>query len=302
MKEKVIVTGGAGFIGSHLVPALLAEGYDVEVIDDLSAGKREHVPAGATLTILDVRDTEKLREAMAGVRVVFHLAAFPQVQYSIEHPLEANDVNVNGTLSALQAARGAGVKRFVLASSAAVYGDKEAPELVEDMPAEPKSPYGLHKQISELYCRLWSTLYGMETVCPRFFNVYGPGAPVTGAYALVTAIFLKQKLDGKPLTITGDGQQTRDFVHVRDIARALIAAATSEKVGHGEIINIGSGVETSIKSVAEIYGGEAVHIEPRIEPRRSRAGIARARELLGWEPTVAIMDGIAELKRLNGLA
>ncbi len=297
-QEKVVVTGGAGFIGGHLVRALLDAGYDVQVIDNLSAGTKENVPEAATLHVLDIRDAAAVEEVCKGASTVIHLAAMPQVQYSIEHPLETHDVNVNGTVSVLAAAQAARVRRVVFASSASVYGDVEVSVLSEDLPADPKSPYALHKHIGEQYGRLWHRLYGLETVSLRFFNVYGPGARASGAYALVTAIFLKLWREGKPLTITGDGEQTRDFIHVRDIARAIMLAAAHPGVGAGEVINIGSGVGTSVNTVAQLFGGEKEYGPARIEPRNSVAAVARARELLGFETSIALTDGIEELKRM----
>lgn len=298
-KKKVVVTGGAGFIGTHLVRGLAAEGYDVHVVDNLSAGKKENVPPEATLHVLDIRNTAQLTEVCGGAAFICHLAALPQVQYSIEHPEETHDVNVNGTLSVLEAARAAGVRRVVFASSAAVYGDAEAPALDESMPVAPKSPYALHKYIGEEYGKLWHTLYGQEMVSLRFFNVYGPGARAEGAYALVTAIFLKRWLAGEPLMITGDGEQTRDFIHVRDIVRAIMIAATHPGVGAGEVCNIGSGVPTSINRIADLYGGEKEYGPARIEPKHSCAAVDRARKALDFSADIPLEEGIDELKRLG---
>ncbi|MEK7114242.1 MAG: NAD-dependent epimerase/dehydratase family protein, partial [Patescibacteria group bacterium] len=223
-KKIAVVTGGAGFIGSHLAAALLAEGYTVKVVDNLSSGKREKVPKGSLFFEQDVNDTAALTNVMVGTETVFHLAALPRVQFSIEHPIESNKANVDGTVSVLKAAQDAGVKRVVYSASSSAYGDQEVMPLTEDMPASPKSPYGLQKYIGELYCRLWSEVYGLPTVSLRYFNVYGPGASAEGAYALVIAKFLSQRALGEPMTITGDGTQTRDFTHVRDIVRANILA------------------------------------------------------------------------------
>ncbi|TSC69804.1 MAG: NAD-dependent epimerase/dehydratase [Parcubacteria group bacterium Gr01-1014_49] len=295
--NKVVVTGGAGFIGSHLVATLLREGYSVAVVDNLSGGKRENVPEDAAFFEQDVNDTPALTEVMAGAEFVFHLAALPRVQYSIERPIETNHANVDGTVSVLKAAKDAGVKRVIFSASSSAYGDQDIMPLTEDLPASPKSPYGLHKYIGELYCRLWSDVYGLSTVSLRYFNVYGPGASSEGAYALVIAKFLKQRAEGKPMTITGTGSQTRDFTHVHDVVRANILAARSQKVGNGEVINIGAGRNASVARVAELIGGPIEHIAPRLEPRDTLADNSRARELLGWEPSVSREDGIAELKK-----
>lgn len=296
-KNIAVVTGGAGFIGSHLTDGLLARGYAVRVVDSLIAGKREQVPAGAEFFETDVRDREALAPIFAGARVVFHLAALPRVQYTIEHPLESHEVNVTGTVHVLKAAKDAGVKRVVLASSAAIYGDSQALPLREEQSPTPLSPYALHKLISEEYLQLFSKLYGLATVSLRFFNVYGPRLDPEGPYALVIGKFLKLRALGKSLTINGDGKQTRDFIHVKDIVRGLIMAAESENVGTGEVLNLGTGRETSVNELAELFGGEREHTPPLIEPRASAADITKAKKLLNWEPAVPLKDGIAELKK-----
>ncbi|TAK58391.1 NAD-dependent epimerase/dehydratase family protein [Patescibacteria group bacterium] len=299
--KKAIVTGGAGFVGSHVVDALIKEGFAVSVIDDLSGGKRENVHQDATLHVVDVRDSKAIAPIIAGSEFVFHLAALPRVQYSIEYPEETNSVNVGGTLAVLKAAKDAGVKRVVYAASSSAYGNQEILPLSEDAPPQPLSPYALQKYVGELYCRVFSDVYGLPTVSTRFFNVYGPRLDPEGAYALVIGKFLKQKKEGIPLTITGDGEQTRDFTHVRDIVRGMILAAKSEKVGKGEIINLGRGQETSVNAIAELIGGAVTHIDPRLEPRHTRADIRRAKELLNWEPEVSLDEGVAELKKLFGV-
>lgn len=301
IKKIAVVTGGAGFIGSHLASTLLSEGYSVAVVDNLSGGKRENVPKGAIFFEQDINDTDALAKVMAGAEFVFHLAALPRVQYSIKHPLETNKANVNGTVSVLTAARDANVKRVIYSASSSAYGDQAVMPLTEDMPANPQSPYGLQKYIGELYCRVWSEVYELPTVSLRYFNVYGPGADPDGAYALVIAKFLKQRSIGGPMTITGDGEQTRDFTHVRDIVRANILAAHSQKVGKGEVINIGAGHNVSVARVAELIGGPVKHIASRLEPHDTLADNTRAKKLLGWEPTVSLEDGIAELKKEFGL-
>lgn len=296
-RKKVVVTGGAGFIGSHLAATLLTEGYTVNVVDNLSGGKRGKVPEGAAFFEQDINDTAALTRVMTGADFVFHFAALPRVQYSIEHPVETNTANVDGTVSVLKAALDAGVKRVVYSASSSAYGDQVVMPLTEDMPANPKSPYGLQKYIGELYCRVFSDVYGLSTVALRYFNVYGPRADPEGAYALVIAKFLKQRSLGRPMTITGDGLQTRDFTHVRDVVRANILAAQSPNVGKGEAINIGAGQNASVLRIAELIGGPVEHIAPRLEPHDTLADNSRARELLGWEPTVPLEDGIAELKK-----
>lgn len=300
-KKIAVVTGGAGFIGSHLADELIARGYGVRVVDNLVAGKREYIPADASFFETDIRDREALAPVLAGSRCVFHLAALPRVEYAIQHPIETHDVNVTGTLTVLDAAREAGVGRVVLASSAAIYGDSEEVPFDEEVRPVPVSPYGVHKYIGEHYLALFSRLYGLGTVSLRFFNVYGPRFDPEGPYALVVGKFLKLRKEGKPLTIVGDGTHTRDYVHVRDIVRALIAAAESENVGKGEVINIGTGRGTSVNELARQFGGEKVYVAARIEPRVSHADIRKAKRLLGWEPTISFEDGIAELKAELGV-
>ncbi|MFA5831117.1 MAG: NAD-dependent epimerase/dehydratase family protein [Candidatus Paceibacterota bacterium] len=297
-KTKVVVTGGAGFIGSNLVDGLLEKGYEVHVIDNLVAGHRENVDPRTIFHEKDIRNLSDMHAVMEGAKYVFHLAAVPRVQYSIEHPIETNDVNVGGTLNILKAAKDAGVSKVVFSASSSAYGDQDSMPLREDMPANPKSPYGLHKHIGELYCRLFSEIYELPTVSLRYFNVYGPRLDPAGAYALVIGLFLRLRSEGKPLTITGDGTQTRDMTHVRDVVRANILAAERDMVGKGEVINIGSGKNHTINELAELIGGPVEHIAPRLEPHDTLADNSLAKELLGWEPTVPFEEGIAELKQI----
>ncbi|MDD4902414.1 MAG: NAD-dependent epimerase/dehydratase family protein [Patescibacteria group bacterium] len=301
MSKKAVVTGGAGFIGSNLVDALVERGFDVQVIDNLVAGKREYVNSRATLHVLDITEQELIKPIFKDAEYVFHLAALPRVQYSIEHPRETNKVNVEGTINVLLAAAEAGVKKLVYSASSSAYGDQIKMPLTEDMAALPKSPYGLQKYIGELYCRLWSEVYNLPTVSLRYFNVYGPHEDPEGAYALVIAKFLRQWQNGEAMTITGDGEQTRDFTHVRDIVRANILAAESEKVGLGEVINIGAGHNHSVNEIAALIGGPTVNIPARLEPRDSLADTSKARELLGWEPQEDLAAAITELKILLGI-
>lgn len=301
-KKTYLVTGGAGFIGTNLVEKLIADGQSVIVVDDLSAGNRERLPDAVVFHELDIRDTEALAAAAKGADVIIHLAALPRVQFSIESPVETHEVNVTGTLSVLEAAKKAGVKRIVYAASSSAYGDQETLPLSVDLPPQPKSPYALHKYIGEAYMRLWSELYGLETVSLRFFNVYGPHLDPDGPYALVIGRFLKLALEGQPLTITGDGEQTRDFTHVEDVASAIIKAATLETVGNGEVLNIGAGNQTSINELARMISDSIEYVPPRIEPKHTKADISLTKEKLDWEPTIALADGVNELKRQFGLA
>ena len=299
----MVVTGGAGFIGSHIVDALVARGDEVHVIDNYAGGKREdRINPKATYHELDIRDTAKITDVMRSAANVFHEAALPRVQFSIENPVETFAVNVDGTVSVLKAAHDAGVKRVVYAASSSAYGDQETMPLDEELPAQPKSPYGLQKYIGELSCKLWNEVYGLETVSLRYFNVYGSRFDPKGAYALVIGKFLTQRAAGEQLTITGDGTQTRDFTNIADVVRANLLAAESPNVGKGEVINIGAGNNMSVNDLATLIGGEAIHIEPRLEPHDTLADNSRAKQLLGWEPQISIQDGVAALKKEMGLS
>ena len=287
-----LVTGGAGFIGSHIVESLLKRGDKVRVLDNFISGLRENIPDGVEVIEADIKDLDAIRPAFHGINGVFHIAAYPNVQFSIENPLESNAVNLTGTLNVIIAAKEAGVKRIVFAASSAAYGDQEKLPVTEDMPALPLSPYGLQKYVSEHYLRLANLLWNLQTVSLRFFNVYGPRMSFSGAYYTVIAVFLKQRADGKPMTITGDGTQTRDFTFVEDVAAANLLAMDSQQVGKGEVINIGSGENHSVNEIAALLGGEAIHVAPRIEPHDTLADISRAKALLNWEPQIKFSEGI----------
>lgn len=302
--KTIVVVGGAGFIGSNIAQALVARGEDVHVVDSLVAGKREHVPPAAHFHQIDIRHEGELKELFGSLRhidCIFHLAALPRVEFSLAHPIEANEVNVSGTATLLKVATEAKVGRLVYSASSSVYGDQKTIPVAETAPPHPKSPYALQKYIGELYCRLWSEVYGLPTVSLRYFNVYGPNQDPDGPYALVMAKFLKQRANEQPLTITGDGNQTRDFTSVHDVVRANIFAMESTHVGRGEAINIGAGKPYSINALAALIGGPVEYIPERLEPKNTCADIHLAKELLGWEPKVRLEDGIAELKSLLGI-
>jgi nucleoside-diphosphate-sugar epimerase len=310
-----LVTGGAGFIGTNIVKKLLADGNQVRVIDNYIAGnpfdsaplgmssgrmqgKEERAHDGAEYIEGDIRNMDEVKKVMKGIDGVFHEAAVPRVPYSVEHPQETNDHNLNGTLNILQAAKEAGVKRVVFATSSSVYGSDADVALKEDMPKRPKSPYALQKLAGQEYCRLFSELYGLETVSLCYYNIYGPYMDPDGAYALVIGKFLLQRQKGEPMTICGDGEYYRDYTHVDDCVGANLLAMESEKVGKGEMINIGNNKPYSVNQLAEIIGGETVQIDPRLgDPRHARADNTKAKELLGWEPSISLEDGIAELKK-----
>ena len=299
--EKVIVTGGAGFVGSHIVDALVERGYDVHVVDNLFAGKREHVNPKATLHVVDIREKDLLIPIFKNAKYVFHEAALPRVQYSIEHPIDTHDVNITGLLNVLEVSRLNNVKRLVYAASSSAYGNTETLPLAETLPPNPLSPYGAQKYIGEVYCKVWSKVYGLETVSLRYFNVYGPRFNPDGAYPLVIGLFLKKALKNEPLPITGDGNQTRDFTHIKDVVMANILAMTSEKVGVGEVINIGSSRNISINYLATLFNRNIEYTPERLEPKHTLADRSLAKKLLDWEPKVNFEDAIEELKKDFGV-
>ena len=297
--KHYLVTGGAGFIGANLVEALLRQGAAVRVLDNYAAGRRDdRVFPDVDYREGDIRDREACRTAAKDVDGIFHLAALPRVQYSMEHPEETHEVNVTGTLNVLLAARDEKAGRVVISSSAAVYGaSDDRVALREDAPKHPLSPYAAHKLASEAYAALFPAAYDVETVALRYFNVYGPRMDPNGAYALVVGKFLGQLERGEPMTIAGDGEYYRDYVHVADVAAANIAAMERESVGKGEAINIGSGVATSVNTLAEMIGGPVANVDTRPgDPRWAQADVALAKKLLGWESTIALADGLAALR------
>ncbi len=297
---KIIVTGGAGFIGSHLVDELIRQGYkDVHIIDNLSTGKRAHLNPKAKFHNLDITNISKIRPVFKKTDFVFHLAAQPRIQPSIKDPKTSHDNNATGTLHVLLCAKDAGVKKFIYSASSSAYGTQKTLPLKEDMVANPLNPYAMQKYMGELYCQLFTGLYGLPTVRLRYFNVYGPRQSTTGAYATVIGIFLKQKKARQPLTIVPDGKQRRDFTNVRDIVAANIAAMRSAKVGNAEVINIGSGENFSILEVADIIGGKTKTIAPRKgETKVTLADIKLAKRLLDWKPKVRFIKGVEELKNI----
>ncbi len=294
--KTYLVTGGAGFIGSHIVPALIAAGHRVRVLDNFATGKREHIPKGVELFETDIRELDAIRPAFEGVDGVFHMGALPRVQLSIDNPVETHEVNVTGTLNVLLAARDAKVKRVVYSASSAAYGDQATLPLHEEMKPNPKNPYGLQKYVGEEYAKIFSICYGLETVSLRYFNIYGPRLSFTGAYVSVIAVFLQQNKKGETLTIVGDGTQTRDFTFVEDVVRANMAAMESAKVGKGEVINVGAGANQSVNFIAEQFGGSTTHTPPRIEPHDTLADIRKAKALLDWEPRVRFADGLKKTR------
>ena len=294
--SKLLVTGGAGFIGSNLVDELVRLGYKVVVIDNLSLGKKEHLNTKAKFYNRDIRDYEAIRPLFKGVDCVFHLAAQPRIQPSIINPAESFSNNVLGTFNVLLAARDNKVKKLVYSASSSAYGDQKTLPLVESMNPNCKNPYALFKYMGEEMAHLFHKLYGLPVVCLRYFNVYGERQSLSGAYATVVGIFLKQKKNGKPLTIVGNGNQRRDFTYVKDVARANILAMKSKKaVGH--LINIGSGKNYSVNEVARLIDKNHVFIPPRPgEAKLTLADISKARKLLQWQPKTKLADWLKNAK------
>ena len=292
---NTLVTGGAGFIGSNLVERLIRDGHRVTIIDNLSTGKRENLHKDAEFFELDIAELDAIKPVFKKKDVVFHIAAIPRIMRSIEDPAFVFRSNVTGTLNVLLAARDAGVKRVVYSASSSAYGLQNILPLCEDMPSKPLNPYALTKYIGEELCRQFTNLYGLDTISLRYFNVYGPRMDVEGDYATVIGKFLRLKSEGKPLTIIGDGKQTRDFTNVRDVAEANILASQIEG-GGGEVINIGAGSNHSVQEIADIIGGEHAHVPERPgEVRDTLADISKAKQILGWEPKVSLKDGISQL-------
>lgn len=296
-ETKVIVTGGAGFIGSHLTERLVKEGYSVHIIDNLSTGLKSRVHPKAKFYKVDITNLKQISPIFKGASFVFHLAALPRVQFSIDDPIKTHQVNVNGTLNVLMAAKEAKVKRVIYSASSSAYGEQKKLPLKEDMQSKPLSPYGFQKYSGEHYCRIFSSVFGLETVCLRYFNVYGKGMSEKGSYLPVFVIFLKQKKENKPLTIIGDGKQKRSFTHVDDVVSANISAAKSLKAGKGEVINICANKAYSINEVAKLISNNIIYLPERNgEIKISLGSNVLARKLINWKPKIDLKMGLEELK------
>lgn len=302
---KAIVTGGAGFIGSILVDYLITRGDQVVVVDDLSTGKIENLNRGAGFYLRDISDYKRAEPAFwGGADVVFHLAALPRVPFSFKEPFLTNRVNLGGTLNVIALATKYKIKRLVFSSSSSIYGNQTVFPLKEDMKIDVLSPYALQKYAAEKYCQFLSGVDGCPaTVSLRYFNVYGPRQSDGDAYSTAIGIFLKNAREGRVSPIYGDGEQSRAFVHVADVAIANVLAAESKNIVGGEVINIGSPKSYTINQVTRMIGGEYIHKSPRQgDVRRTEADITKAKKLLGWESAIDLPDGIAELKKLCGIA
>jgi nucleoside-diphosphate-sugar epimerase len=291
--KKVLVTGGAGFIGSHLCEGLLARGYQVRVLDNLSYGQRDWVPSEAEFVEGDISDIAACNRVAAGMDGVFHLAAMSRSGPSQDLIELCTASNITGTQNMLLAARDAGVKRFIFSGSSTYYGNRPPPHRESD-PADILNIYGLTKRVGEQYTLLFDQDFNLPSVVLRYFNVYGARQPQEGAYALVLGIFLKRKAEGKTLEVHGDGGQRRDFVHVRDVVSANIAACESQV--RGEVFNVGSGTSLSVKELADMISPDQVHVEGRRgDSLATLADISKIKAALGWEPKVFFTEGLEEL-------
>lgn len=300
---NVLVTGGAGFIGSNLTEALLQRGHFVRILDDFSTGKRENLifdKAYPSPEVIkgDIREFSTCQKAVKGIEYVFHQAALPSVQRSIEDPETSNAINVGGTLNILLAAREEKVKRVIYASSSSVYGDTPTLPKHEEMPPDPLSPYALQKYIGEQYCRLFYQLYGLDTISLRYFNIFGPKQDPNSLYSAVIPKFIDALLQGRPPIIFGDGEQSRDFTYIENVVQANLLAMSAEHL-HGEAINIACGKRISLNQLLnvlkEILGSKLspIYQEPRQgDVKHSLADIRKGKEILNYEPAVGIEIGL----------
>lgn len=304
--SKVLVTGGAGFIGSHVVDSFVNSDFEVIVIDDLSTGRLENIRHNMDkedfrLVKVDIRDYDSVKRLVKDVDAVFHEAAVVSVVRSVENPFLTNDVNVTGTLNLLKASVDSGVKRFVYASSSSVYGETKTLPKHEGLVLLPISPYAVSKMAAERYCLVFHEVYGLETVCLRYFNVYGP-RQIYGPYSGVISIFINRLLNDEPPIIYGDGKQTRDFTHVQDVVQAS-TLALNKRGAVGEVFNIAMGVATTVNELASMLQGimdktylKTVHTRPRPgDIRHSYADVTKAEKVLGYHPKFSLRDGLAQL-------
>lgn len=293
---RSLVTGGCGFIGSHLVDLLLAQGHSVVVLDNMTTGRRsnlDHVAVDSPLEIIEgsVLDPQIVEDAMRGCDYVFHLASLADIVPSIVNPLGYFSANVDGSVVVVDIARRQGVKKLVYAASSSCYGIPDEYPTPESAEIRPQYPYAFTKWVGEQTVLHWHSVYGLPVVSLRLFNVYGPRSRTSGTYGAVFGVFLAQKLAGQSMTIVGDGTQTRDFTYVTDVASAFLAAAIGD--ANGEVLNVGSGGTYSINSLVELLGGSSCHIPKRPgEPDCTFADTARIRQILGWEPRVSFGEGI----------
>ncbi len=293
---KALVTGGAGFIGSHLTELLLEKGHEVIVLDNLRSGRMTNLPKHSDLTFVeaDIRDAGAIRPHFEGVDWVFHLAALADVVPSIEKPREYFEVNVDGTFNVLECAKEAGVKRFLYTASSSCYGIPDTYPTPETAPIRPQYPYALTKFLGEELVLHWEQVYKIPSLSLRLFNVYGPRARTTGTYGAVFGVFLTQKLNNKPLTVVGDGTQTRDFTFVKDVARAFVMGAESS--ASGKVLNVGSGDHYSVNRIVELIDHESINIPKRPgEPDATFADVSEIEKVLGFKAETPFEEGVAKL-------
>jgi len=292
-QSKVLVTGGAGFIGSHLVDKLVKKGYQVTIIDNLLAGKKEYINPKAKFYKLNICNYKKIKPIFKDIDYVFHLAAIPRVPFSVKDPITTSQTNILGTVNVFKAACDHNVKRVVFASSSSVYGNQKKLPLKESMEPGPISPYALQKLVGEQFAKLFSESYKTQIICLRYFNVYGPRIDPSSEYSLVLGKFLRQKHNKNPLTIYGDGKQTRAFCFIDDIVNANIRATESKKIKRHEIINIGDRKSYSINYLAELIGGEKKYLPIRKgDLLHTKADITKAKRLLSWTPKMSFKQGV----------
>tara|TARA_R110002020_G_scaffold42164_6_gene123860 strand:+ start:388 stop:1281 length:894 start_codon:yes stop_codon:yes gene_type:complete len=296
---RAIVTGGAGFIGSNIVDELIRRGHQVIVIDNESAEENDRFYWNnkSKNYKYDICDYEKIEPLFEGVDWVFHLAAQSRIQPAVKNPIKTVRVNCEGTTNILQASRKHKVKKVIYSSTSACYGLINEPPLHEDMKTDCLNPYSVTKVAGEDICEMYTRLFGLKTVIFRYFNVYGERQPTRGQYAPVIGLFKKQKDDGEPMTVVGDGLQTRDYTHVSDVVNANILAAENDGVGDCELMNIGSGKSYSVMDLVKIIDGEYIYIPPRVgESRHTLADTSRAQNLLDWSPKVNLENWLEENK------
>ncbi len=292
-QTKILVTGGAGFIGSHLTDKLIEKGYQVAIIDNLVGGKKENINPKAKFHKLDICDYKKIKPFFKKIDYVFHLAAIPRVPFSVKEPVKTSENNILGTINVFKSAYDHGAKKVIFASSSSVYGNQKKSPFKETMGTGPLSPYALQKLVGEQFAKLFHELYKTQIICLRFFNVYGPRIDFDSEYSLVLGKFLKQRRDKKPLTIYGNGQQTRSFSFVDDVVEANIKAIESKKIKGFEIINIGSKESYSINHLADLIGGEKKYLPVRKgDLLHTKADITKAKRLLNWQPKTSFEEGI----------
>lgn len=295
---KFLITGGAGFIGSHLADRLINNGHDVLIIDNLSTGKKININNKADFHRVDICDFKKIKPLFKNIDVVFHLAALSRVSLSMEDPIRTSETNILGTINVFTAASEQRVKRVVFTSSSSVYGNQKIMPMTENMKPAPVNPYALQKFTGEEFAKLFTHLYALPFVSLRYFNVYGPRTDFESNYGLVIGKFLKLNKDGKSLIIFGSGNQTRDFVYIDDVVDATILASQSSKIKGGEVLNIGSGKPVSINWLARLIGGKIEYFTKRSgDALHAEADITLAKKLLGWQSKTSIEEGLEKTKK-----